>query len=131
MPLHWSTNTGTVLGGQDTGGSGADIIDGNVFDNVIRGNAGNDVIDGWGGDDTLYGGLGADTFVKGIGEGNDIIKDFDASMDVCHFYDAFLSRDDTIAILSSTVDGYALYTLTDNTTLLLEGTLFTDFAAIA
>ena len=114
-----------------TGGAGNDNIDGNEFDNVIRGNAGNDTIDGWGGDDILYGGDGADIFLKVVGEGNDIIKDFDANIDVCQFYDGASTRDDSIATLSSTAEGYALYTLIDDTTLLLEGTLYTDIATIA
>lgn len=112
------------------GGSGDDIIDGNAYDNVIRGNGGDDRIDGWGGDDTLFGGSGSDTFFKGLGEGNDVIKDFEVGIDVCQFYDG-ITRDDSIATLSSTVDGFAIYTLTDNSTLLLEGTLYVDVASIA
>lgn len=113
-----------------TAGSGNDQIDGNDLDNIIIGNSGDDTIDGWGGDDTMYGGAGNDIFLKGIGEGDDIIKDFEVGVDSCWFFDG-VNFDDSIASLSSTVEGYALYTLTDNSTLLLEGTLYSDLVAIA
>lgn len=45
------------------GGSGNDVIVGNVADNVIKGGAGDDVIYGGGGQDQLWGGSGNDIFV--------------------------------------------------------------------
>ena len=82
------------------------------------------------GDDILDGGAGADIFVKRIGEGNDTIRDFEVGIDSFKFYDAASNINDTIAELSSTAEGYALYTLIDDTTLLLEGTFYTELAVI-
>ena len=117
----------------------SDVIHGNKESNYIVGGAGNDTIyggagsdtlDGWAGDDILDGGAGADIFVKRIGEGNDTIRDFEVGIDSFKFYDAASNINDTIAELSSTAEGYALYTLIDDTTLLLEGTLYTELAVI-
>jgi serralysin len=45
------------------GGSGSDILTGNIAANVLNGNLGNDLLTGSGGNDTLNGGLGVDTAV--------------------------------------------------------------------
>jgi RTX calcium-binding nonapeptide repeat (4 copies) len=52
-----------------TGGSGADVLIGDRFENLLDGRAGNDRLIGGGGDDTLLGGPGRD-YVAG-GPGND------------------------------------------------------------
>ena len=57
-------------------------------------------------------------------------KDFEVGIDSYLFYDSASNRDDSIATLHSTAEGYAFFQLTDNTTLLLEGTLYTELAAI-
>jgi serralysin len=53
------------------GGSGDDVISGNIANNVLSGNGGNDTIYGYGGNDTIYGGADNDT-VDG-GDGDDLI----------------------------------------------------------
>jgi len=61
---------------QLTGGAGADHLWGNDGDDVLAGGAGNDV---------LRGGLGADTFVFEAGGGSDIVRDFEAGIDLLDF----------------------------------------------
>lgn len=65
-------------GGNDylQGGAGADHLWGNEGDDVLAGGAGNDV---------LRGGLGADTFVFEAGGGSDIVRDFEAGIDLLDF----------------------------------------------
>ncbi|MBL4733471.1 MAG: M10 family metallopeptidase C-terminal domain-containing protein [Rhizobiaceae bacterium] len=71
-------------------GSGNDTIWGNASNNIIDGGAGSDGLFGYGGADTLiggvgddymYGGVGADVFVFSDNTGNDIIHDFEDSID--------------------------------------------------
>jgi Ca2+-binding RTX toxin-like protein len=50
------------------GGSGNDVITGNVLGNELRGNAGNDTLDGGTGSDVLIGGAGNDTYYTDGGD---------------------------------------------------------------
>lgn len=59
------------------GGTGDDMLTGNIADNGLTGGDGADTLDGGAGDDTLTGGAGADRFVYGAGSGHDIVVDFD------------------------------------------------------
>ncbi|MFV0408136.1 MAG: Hint domain-containing protein [Paracoccus sp. (in: a-proteobacteria)] len=59
------------------GGTGADLLIGNIADNALSGGDGNDTLSGGEGDDTLSGGNGADRFIHAAGSGHDIITDFD------------------------------------------------------
>lgn len=61
-----------------TGTGGADMLVGNVGNNVIRGGGGADAIDGGEGNDRLIGGAGGDTFGFATGYGRDEIVDFSA-----------------------------------------------------
>jgi serralysin len=70
------------------GGSGNDIIVGNIADNILVGNGGNDNISGGAGNDTLYGGDGNDTLEGGTGNdtlsggaGDDILNTADGGVD--------------------------------------------------
>jgi hypothetical protein len=112
------------------GSNSSNDIVGGAGNDTIYGGDGNDTLRGGAGDDILDGGAGADLFVKASGEGNDTIKDFEVGIDSYLFYDSASNRDDSIATLHSTAEGYAFFQLTDNTTLLLEGTLYTELAAI-
>ena len=79
--------------GQDTGGSGIDLImgfedlAGSKFGDALRGSSAANVISGGGGADTLTGGLGGDTFAfataadAGAGAKRDVITDFTAGAD--------------------------------------------------
>ena len=87
--------------GKDTldGGAGADFLSGDASNDDLLGGAGNDTLSGgkgndylsgdkgndslWGGagDDTLWGGDGSDIFLYKNGEGNDIISDYESSVD--------------------------------------------------
>ncbi len=59
------------------GGSGNDLLIGNIADNVLVGNNGNDYLYGAGGNDILTGGSGEDLFYFGSqAEGIDTISDF-------------------------------------------------------
>jgi Ca2+-binding RTX toxin-like protein len=63
----WITNVENA-----TGGSGADTLIGNTFNNVLDGGSGNDTLSGDAGNDTINGGLGNDTITGG--SGNDIMS---------------------------------------------------------
>lgn len=79
----------TLSGGNggDTldGGNGNDSLGGGSGDDVIRGGNGKDKIDGQKGDDALKGGADADKFVFRAGNGDDVIKDFEAGLDTILF----------------------------------------------
>lgn len=62
-------------------GTSAVFATGNNLDNIIIGSSGNNQIDGGAGNDVLIGGAGRDTFIIAHGNGNDAIKDFNASAD--------------------------------------------------
>lgn len=61
------------------GGSGNDIANGGDGNDTIFGNSGFDEIIGGKGNDILWGNYNADTFVFRDGDGQDVIKDFDAN----------------------------------------------------
>lgn len=75
----------TLYGGSGrdklSGGAGNDEIFGNKGDDILLGSTGKDVLIGGYGDDRLAGGFGADTFIFGKNEGDDVIRDFEASRD--------------------------------------------------
>ncbi|SDZ34573.1 retention module-containing protein [Pseudomonas sp. NFIX28] len=95
-----------LLGAQDTGGAGTDlltaienlagsnyndILSGNNNANIITGGLGNDVLNGGGGDDLLIGGMGNNTLTGGSGSdtfqwqqgnsGHDLVTDFTPGTD--------------------------------------------------
>ncbi len=51
-----------------TGGSGADIMDGSALSDILNGEGGDDVLSGMGGDDSLSGGSGHDRLNGGAGD---------------------------------------------------------------
>jgi Ca2+-binding RTX toxin-like protein len=80
---------GDALAGQDgndtlQGGDDADLLQGHAGDDVLDGGAGNDVLAGgiydtWNG---AYWGWGADTYLFGRGDGQDFIREYDATAGV-------------------------------------------------
>ncbi|MDR1350024.1 MAG: hypothetical protein LBJ59_04450, partial [Zoogloeaceae bacterium] len=58
---------------------GDDIVLGLDGDDSLYGNAGADTLYGNSGNDTLRGGAGNDAYVFGRGDGQDTIRDFDAT----------------------------------------------------
>jgi VCBS repeat-containing protein len=66
-----------------------DILIGGAGDDVVFAGAGDDTLEGGTGDDWLAGGGGSDTMVFGVGidDGDDIVADFDGSMDILSFTD--------------------------------------------
>ena len=80
-----NANTLVSLAGADEiyGLAGDDVIHAGTANDTVDGGLGNDTIHGGSGDDLLTGGAGADTFVYGfVNAGNDVITDFDATVDV-------------------------------------------------
>ena len=75
----------TILGGAGDdkldGGAGDDRIEGGDGRDVLIGGAGADVFIGGTGNDVLYGGGDGDTFVFALGDGQDVVKGFDAATD--------------------------------------------------
>ncbi|QDL90929.1 protease [Paroceanicella profunda] len=63
------------------GGDGNDIITGGEGRDRMSGDAGNDRLIGGSDGDLLIGGDGADTFVLGTGDGIDLVRDFDPTLD--------------------------------------------------
>lgn len=81
------TLVGTALADGLIGGQGADTISGGDGDDdiygqrgadVLKGQDGADLVCGGAGNDTLSGNDGSDIFVFALGDGNDIVRDFDA-----------------------------------------------------
>ncbi len=76
---------GTVLTAEQVdqlagiGGTGGSLV-GDANTNTLVGTIGNDTFIGNGGADTLIGGAGSDTYVFTAGDGNDIIRDSNASV---------------------------------------------------
>jgi len=65
-----------------SGGSGYDILTGNVLPNELRGNGGDDTLNGGAGSDVLLGGLGNDSYVLGSeSTGIDIVSDIGGTAD--------------------------------------------------
>lgn len=64
------------------GYGGGDILRGNNGNDELYGGLGADRLVGGQGDDLLVGGVGGDSFIFREGEGNDVISDFDPSIDL-------------------------------------------------
>ncbi|WP_052248973.1 calcium-binding protein [Leisingera sp. ANG-Vp] len=64
------------------GGTGNDELSGGAGSDTISGEEGADRLSGGGGNDVLYGGAGADIFEFRNGDGQDVIGDFDVTVDV-------------------------------------------------
>lgn len=111
-------------------GSGNDTIFGDENANVLSAGSGDDFIAGYEADDILFGGTGADFFMLAEGHGNDIIKDFELGIDTCGFWDG-TGYDPSLATLNSTENGNAIYMLSDGSSLLLEGVLYSDVSVVA
>jgi Ca2+-binding RTX toxin-like protein len=79
--------------GNDTvaGGDGNDTIRGGQNDDTVMGDAGNDLLYGDLGNDILWGGAGADFFEYYSGNGNDLIQDFQWSVDRLRLYNVTIS----------------------------------------
>ena len=82
--------TGSAQDDYIDGGAGADTVYGGYGDDTILGSAGNDLLYGGDGNDSLWGGAGtdtlwgedgADTFVFTRSDGNNVISDYDSSVD--------------------------------------------------
>lgn len=82
----WGHDTVTGGSGYDLlyGGDENDSLSGDGQNDTLYGGAGNDVLDGGSGFDVLYGGAGADVFVFKNTHGDDVIFDFDPSVDLIH-----------------------------------------------
>lgn len=102
------------------GGTGDDILSGNSFDDALYGGAGDDVLRSGGdddilaggtGNDWLKGGTGADRFIFNEGDGEDLIVDFDATLDTLELSGAFLDNIESIADLVATYSAVASGTL--------------------
>ncbi|WP_184568095.1 CAP domain-containing protein [Sulfitobacter undariae] len=135
--------------GNDTiyGGSGKDVLSGERGDDVISGGWGNDRIfgqeghdtlsgdegddfiwAGWG-DDDVTGGSGADVFVFGHKDGNDIIRDFDATEgDVLRLNDSLwrdsygaLSTDEVLSTFGETQGDTFTLTFDGGETITFDG----------
>jgi hypothetical protein len=89
---------------------------------MLAGGAGDDLLDGGAGNDTLWGGTGADTVVFRDGYGHDVIMDFDVAADRVNLVSSGIETwEDVQAHLGADVDGIALLTLDDGSTLRFEG----------
>ena len=96
-----------VLGGRNTdtffGGDGTDQLLGLGGDDVFFGNDGVDALIGEGGNDDYFGGGGGDFFFfDGLREGDDIIHDFEAGLDLIAFFGGNIT--DTSQIQTSLLD---------------------------
>lgn len=61
------------------GGSGKDVLEGNTGDDRLFGGSSGDVLNGGKGNDWLVGSTGSDDFIFKSGDGDDTIRDFDAT----------------------------------------------------
>ncbi|WP_299937036.1 calcium-binding protein, partial [uncultured Pelagimonas sp.] len=73
---------GSIGDDQLNGLAGDDSIDGGNGADSLSGGGDNDTLSGGFGDDTLTGGSGSDVFVFNTGTGNDVITDFDETVDL-------------------------------------------------
>jgi Ca2+-binding RTX toxin-like protein len=75
----------TLIGGarddKMNGGADADLLKGGAGNDILIGGDGRDIFDGGTGNDILYGDGDGDTFVFAFGDGHDVVKGFDASVD--------------------------------------------------
>lgn len=105
------------------GGSADTALAGDTRDQDLTGGEGNDTLVGGGGNDTLTGGSGDDVF--GIsGPGNVTITDFNVDEDQLLFeLDGIDNVTDLMGVLegSDVVDGNAVYTFVDGSTVTLVG----------
>ncbi len=89
--LYGSAGNDLIKGGKgnDTllGEDNDDILLGGKGADELNGGDGDDTLDGGKGDDMLIGGDGADLFIIGIDGGDDIIEDFDVTLDTLQFED--------------------------------------------
>ena len=96
-----------------TGGTGKDTLQGLAGDDTLNGGDGNDTLDGGAGNDSLVGGAGADIFKFSQGFGNDTITDFEDGIDIIEYSGT--------TIISSSANGYKMYTAEDGSSITLAG----------
>lgn len=81
---------GTISADVMTGANGNDFIYANAGNDELHGGSGDDILDGGWGNDTLYGGRGNDSLTTGTGSdvihvgrggGDDVVTDFNTSLD--------------------------------------------------
>lgn len=97
------------------GGLGRDSLFGDKGNDELYGGAGRDQLNGGLGNDLLAGGAGADTFIFLKGEGNDVIRDFNAAQG-----DRISLGGQTYTVTSND-DGFALLHLSGGGTVVLNG----------
>ncbi|WP_017932415.1 calcium-binding protein [Robiginitomaculum antarcticum] len=98
-----------------------DVLSGGLGADRLYGIDGNDVLDGGQGNDTLTGGSGADKFVFAVGDGQDIITDFDASLDVLELaISPYISMSQLRGMMSQ-YDGYVMMDIGAGQTIRLDG----------
>lgn len=90
------------------GGNGMDVLEGGDGDDRLEGGNGKDRLVGGVGDDLLVGGNGYDTFVFSVGDGNDVIADFKAGLDVIELVDLGITYDALLERMSDTGAGVLL-----------------------
>lgn len=105
------------------GGAGKDRIDGGAGRDVLIGGAGKDVFPGGTGNDVLYGDGDGDTFVFARGDGQDVVKGFDAGVDT------LVLSDVTAADMSARAwgNGTLIESGQDGERIVLSGTAFEAF----
>ncbi|SFI25402.1 calcium-binding protein [Albimonas pacifica] len=130
------------------GGGAKDWLYGEEGEDVLRGNAWRDRLYGGEGDDRLYGGKGADRLYGGDGDdwmkggrgpdrfvfvegsGDDVVADFDASQgDRVVFSRVDVGGFAALRALMEDTDDGVLIALTDERSVLLEGTVAADLEA--
>lgn len=117
------------LDGDDNlyGHGGDDVLYGDNGDDLLAGGAGNDTLDGGAGNDTLWGGDGSDHIIFRDGYGHDVIMDFDVTGGSVGLVSSGVTYwEDVQARLSADVDGVAILTLDDGSTLRFEGLAVDD-----
>jgi Ca2+-binding RTX toxin-like protein len=77
-----TADTLSGLGGNDSiyGNAGDDTLHGNEGVDKLYGNAGNDILNGGAGNDSLDGGAGSDIYMFSRGSGQDVINQYDTSV---------------------------------------------------
>ncbi len=111
------------------GHGGHDTLYGNEGNDMLAGGGGDDLLDGGAGDDKLWGASGADTIVFRDGYGHDTIMDFDPSVDFVNLASSGIETwADVQAHLGEDLDGTAMLTLDDGSTLRFEGLTVKDLS---
>lgn len=109
------------------GHGGDDILYGDSGDDMLAGGSGDDTLDGGSGNDTLWGADGADQIVFRDGYGADVVMDFDLAADSVALVSSGVANwEDVQARLSADVDGTAILTLDDGSTLRFQGVAVED-----